>query len=116
MLKFPGGGLEFGEGTIECLKREMQEEFNMHITVVEHFYTTDFFVASAFHQDTQVMSIYYTMQPLIDEIQVNTLFKDECSEQYLLWQALDTLDPQSLTFPIDQKVAAMLKPKRDQGC
>ena len=26
ITKFPGGGLEFGEGTIDCLKREMVEE------------------------------------------------------------------------------------------
>ena len=24
--KFPGGGLEFGEGTRDCLKRELKEE------------------------------------------------------------------------------------------
>jgi len=28
MTKFPGGGLEFGEGTIDCLKREFREECN----------------------------------------------------------------------------------------
>ena len=26
MTKFPGGGLEFGEGTISCLEREFEEE------------------------------------------------------------------------------------------
>ena len=26
ITKFPGGGLEFGEGTIDCIKREMMEE------------------------------------------------------------------------------------------
>ena len=26
MIKFPGGGLEFGEGLVDCLKREFQEE------------------------------------------------------------------------------------------
>ena len=28
MTKFPGGGLEFGEGTIDGLKRELREECN----------------------------------------------------------------------------------------
>ena len=27
--KFPGGGLEFGEGTRDCLKREFMEEMNL---------------------------------------------------------------------------------------
>ena len=44
--KFPGGGLEFGEGTIDCLKREFIEEMNLEIEVLSHFYTTDFFVSS----------------------------------------------------------------------
>ena len=26
MMKFPGGGLEFGEGTIDCLRRECMED------------------------------------------------------------------------------------------
>jgi len=26
MTKFPGGGLHFGEGPVDCLVREMQEE------------------------------------------------------------------------------------------
>ena len=29
--KFPGGGLEFGEGTRDCLKREFKEEMNLKV-------------------------------------------------------------------------------------
>lgn len=43
ITKFPGGGLNYGEGTIDCLKREALEEFGQPIEVIEHFYTTDFF-------------------------------------------------------------------------
>ena len=46
--KFPGGGLEYGEGTRECLMREFIEECNLKIEVLDHFYTTDFFQKSAF--------------------------------------------------------------------
>ena len=42
--KFPGGGLEFGEGLRECLVREFLEETQQRVEVMEHFYTTDFFV------------------------------------------------------------------------
>src|ERR1700744_6854 len=59
--KFPGGGLEYGEGLTEGLKREFIEECNAEIVIVSHFYTTDFFVKSAFN-DTQVISIYYLVK------------------------------------------------------
>jgi 8-oxo-dGTP pyrophosphatase MutT (NUDIX family) len=31
ITKFPGGGLEFGEGTRDCLQREFMEEMNIFI-------------------------------------------------------------------------------------
>ena len=40
--KFPGGGLELGEGTRECLAREFMEEMNLKVSVEDHLYTTDF--------------------------------------------------------------------------
>ncbi|MGE0568360.1 MAG: NUDIX domain-containing protein, partial [Bacteroidia bacterium] len=59
ITKFPGGGLQFGEGTLECVKREFAEEVDIDIEVIAHFYTTDFFVESAFNNKQQIMSIYY---------------------------------------------------------
>jgi 8-oxo-dGTP diphosphatase len=57
VIKFPGGGLDWGEGTIACLKREWREELAIDINVTGHFYTTDFFQDSAF-DNSQVISIY----------------------------------------------------------
>src|SRR5215204_4771864 len=62
--KFPGGGLEFGEGTRDCLKREFIEELNLQVDVLEHLYTTDFFQESAFRPGDQIISIYYRVKPL----------------------------------------------------
>ena len=62
--KFPGGGLEYGEGTRDCLKREFLEEMNLAVEVGAHLYTTDFFQQSAFHPDHQILSIYYWVKPL----------------------------------------------------
>ena len=45
--KLPGGGLEIGEGTRDCLKREFKEETGLDVTVGDHLYTTDFFQISA---------------------------------------------------------------------
>src|SRR3954469_17671920 len=62
--KFPGGGLEYGEGTRECLKREFIEEMNLKVEVLDHIYTTDFFQQSAFNPDHQIISIFYGVKPL----------------------------------------------------
>lgn len=59
--KFPGGGLEYGEGLIEALKREYQEECDFEIEVVRHIYTTDFYEKSSFN-DSQIISVYYEVR------------------------------------------------------
>src|ERR1043166_6337372 len=64
ITKFPGGGLQFGEGTIECIIREMKEETGLDTEVISHFYTTDFFQRSAFDKNRQVISIYYRIRSL----------------------------------------------------
>src|SRR5437870_3893136 len=64
ILKFPGGGLQFGEGTMEAVKREFKEELNIEIEIIRHFYTTDFFVPSAFNNKQQVISIFYLVKSL----------------------------------------------------
>ncbi|MCL7987781.1 NUDIX hydrolase [Sphingobacterium sp. lm-10] len=60
--KFPGGGLEYGEGIIDALKREFLEECNLEIEIIKHLYTTDFFEKSSFN-DSQIISIYYLIRP-----------------------------------------------------
>jgi len=59
--KFPGGGLEYGEGLIDALKREFWEECSLEIDVVRHVYTTDFFEKSSFN-NSQILSIYYEVK------------------------------------------------------
>lgn len=59
--KFPGGGLEYGEGLIDALKREFMEECGADIEVLRHVYTTDFFEKSSFNH-SQILSIYYQVQ------------------------------------------------------
>ena len=59
MTKFPGGGLHFGEGPEDCLKREALEEFGQEIEITGHFYTTGFFQRALFYEDHQLISIYY---------------------------------------------------------
>src|SRR5476651_1923910 len=62
--KFPGGGLEKGEGTRDCLKREFKEEMDLEVRIGDHIYTTDFFQMSAFNPEHQIISIYYFTEAL----------------------------------------------------
>lgn len=64
ITKFPGGGLEFGEGTRDCLKREFKEEMNLEVEITDHIYTTDFFQLSAFNPSHQILSIYYFVKAI----------------------------------------------------
>ncbi len=112
--KFPGGGLELGEGLIECVKREWQEELNIEIEVKEHFYTTDFFQISVFNSNTQIISVYYLVEPLTtpDITQKEQVFEYDGIQSIIrAFRFLDicNLSENDLTLPIDQKVALFLK-------
>jgi len=113
MTKFPGGGMEFGEGTIECLEREAIEEFGQELEVMEHFYTTDFFQQALFRKGYQVLNIYYRAR-FKDEINFKLASKPfefeelKNGNQSFRWQSIENLNPEEILFPIDQKVARML--------
>ena len=61
--KFPGGGLEWGEGTKDCLKRELQEELGLSAEIGDLFYVNDFAQLSAFRKNDQLFSFYYFVNP-----------------------------------------------------
>ncbi len=78
LLKFPGGGLEFGEGVMQCLERELEEELNIKIKNVLHLYTQEHFVQSKFSAAEQLLSIYYQGE-LVDQNEL--LIMDPCIEK-----------------------------------
>jgi ADP-ribose pyrophosphatase YjhB (NUDIX family) len=119
--KFPGGGLELGEGTRDCLKREFKEETNLDVQIGEHIYTTDFFQISAFNNKDQIISIYYFVhadEP-IDLITHTTPFnfapyqiKDQNGESEVFrWIDWNDLNEGSVSLPIDKVVVKLLKEK-----
>src|SRR5690606_13392534 len=61
-VKFPGGGVEFGESPFDALTREFFEELNIKLLEIEHFYTLDKFVTSKFNANYQVLAIYYLVR------------------------------------------------------
>ena len=111
--KFPGGGMEYGEGTIDCLKRELVEETGDYFEVVEHFYTTDYFVESAFHIKRQVISIYYWVKPL-GELNMRLGVKpfdfqqSDGDTESFRFIPLDQINPDDFELSIDHHVVMLL--------
>ena len=111
--KFPGGGLELGEGLIDGLKREFVEECNAEIEVLSHFYTTDFFEKSSFN-DSQVISVYYIVK---EKAPLQLAFKDVIYDfdgegeilQAFRWVKIKDLNIEDITFKTDKTVGQLLK-------
>jgi 8-oxo-dGTP diphosphatase len=123
ITKYPGGGLEFGEGTRDCLKREFKEEMDLDVVVGDHLYTTDFFQMSAFNPEHQIISIYYFVKALepirvplrttpfdFDERELKRYAEKKETEtfRFIDWNVFSA---ESVTLPIDKVVAALLKAK-----
>ena len=119
--KFPGGGLEFGEGTRDCLKREFKEEMDLDVQIGDHIYTTDFFQMSAFNPEHQIVSIYYfakALEPIkaplretlfdFDEQQMK-VYKETGETETFRFIDWNEFSEDSVTLPIDKIVAQMIK-------
>jgi 8-oxo-dGTP diphosphatase len=121
ITKFPGGGLELGEGTRDCLKREFKEETNLDVTIGDHIYTTDFFQISGFNHVDQIISIYYfahadepvrlaTKTAMFDFEPYQIADVTSCSEVFR-WVEWNDFNEECVTLPIDKIVAKMVKEK-----
>lgn len=109
--KFPGGGVEHGEGIQEALFRELQEELHLEISGADFFYFNEFHQASAFDQ-SNLVAFYYIVNiqkaavPLQEE---GYTIPFEQEQELQRWKAIQELQKDELTFPIDQKVLEKLK-------
>lgn len=117
MTKFPGGGLNYGESTIDCLKRECLEELGQEVEVLDHFYTTDFFQESLIiSQNKQLISVYYLIET-VEKWRFETVSKpfmftqNVDGPQCFRFRKISELTEDELTFPIDKKVVRLLKQK-----
>ena len=113
ITKLPGGGLEFGEGTNDCLKREFKEELDLDVEIESHFYTTDFFVNSAFSRSNQLISIYYIVkskQNFKFKISNKPFDFEKLVEgaQSMRWIDISALSENDFTFIIDKRVGELI--------
>lgn len=119
--KFPGGGLEFGEGTRDCLKREFREEMDLLVEVGAHIYTTDYFQLSAFNPSHQIISIYYfanALEPIkaplrdkpfdFDERELK-MYEEKKETETFRFVNWDDFSADTVTLPIDKIVSQMVK-------
>ncbi len=119
--KFPGGGLEFGEGTRDCLKRELKEELGIESETGNHIYTTDYFQISAFNPEHQIISIYYIAK-LLEELKVTVkttpfdfdekqmeIYKQTGETETFRFINWENFSEETVTLPIDKIVARMIK-------
>lgn len=106
LLKFPGGGLELGEGLTDCLHREFDEELNVKVEIVEHLYTQEDFLVSRFRENEQLLTIYYIVNIVNEE---DFLILDPCIEK-TEWIPINQPD-NPFPLPVDRIVFEKLKEK-----
>lgn len=108
--KFPGGGLEWGESTHECLVREFKEELNIEVEPGFLFHVTESFQVSSFYPKDQVICIYFLVNSnkfdkIITGVRKSTNpDKGETFE----WIPLNDFKAEYLTFPTDREAAKKL--------
>lgn len=114
--KFPGGGLELGEGTLECVIREWREEVDQDVEVLEHIYTTDFFQESAFRPNEQIISVYYLLKatsPFIKPVLAKpfdfVIPEGETQVEGVRWVDWEEFSDATVHLPIDKVVANIVK-------
>ncbi|MBS7321261.1 MAG: NUDIX domain-containing protein [Myroides sp.] len=105
VTKLPGGGLEYGEGTVDCLKREFKEELNIDITVGDVFYVQEDFITSLANDNKQLLTLYF----FADILNLNDLKLLEIDIQKINWVSLKADNP--FTLPVDQIVFNKLRSK-----
>ncbi len=111
--KFPGGGLEFGEGVLDALKREFEEELAIKVTDASLFYVNEAFQASAFGKDEQLLAIYYLVDDFTGELPPVTEKRFDFDriedQQAFRWFSIDQLTENDVNFPIDKLILSKIK-------
>ena len=96
MWEFPGGKIEPGESSEDALKREIQEELGIDITIDEFLCTTEY----------DYPSFHLTMHCYICSIEAGEIvLREHKSAQWLTAEILDNME----WLPADKEVVEKLK-------
>lgn len=118
MVKFPGGGLHFGEGPFDTLRRELMEELDFEMLNGFQFHTTDFFARSNFNENHQVLGIYYLVEAdsnLENRFRLPMTTPEVNGAFDFRWVGLEELKSLQMTFPTDRQALQKFLEEVDKG-
>jgi 8-oxo-dGTP pyrophosphatase MutT (NUDIX family) len=112
--KFPGGGLELGEGVVECIVREFKEEMNIDIIPSYLFHATESLQISSFYPEDQVVALYYIVLCDDPAAIITSKNKEDIAEneEAFEWVLLTDFKKEMLTFESDREAAGKLFDKQ----
>ncbi|MDG1045586.1 MAG: NUDIX domain-containing protein [Bacteroidia bacterium] len=106
MTKFPGGGLEFGEGALDCLKREFMEELGVKISQAKLVHVSEKYIPSAFKKNEQVIAVHYLVDSDDSILNYENIQDTAVGESNLLsfkWHKLNPSLIDDLSFEMDKE-------------
>lgn len=112
LRKFPGGGLQFGEGILQALHRELKEELNADVESASMLCVTEDFVVSFLNNKQQVIGVHYLVelkQDYSDEFLNNNRVELENGFIHFKWKLIDSMNADDFSSPVDKTAFEKLK-------
>jgi len=106
MTKFPGGGLEFGEGVVDCIKREFREELGVELVKLSLLHVSNRFIKSSFKNNEQVVAVHYLVksnQEISNYNIVHPTGVGKLNSIQFVWSDINKELHDSLTFEMDKE-------------